>query len=169
MNRRVFLIGAVALTGCGAGLGEQTTMPLIQTEITLHRHAGQALVGQPIREWHWGGSALTASTALLRGDLGLPRIVHCRLAIAWTPNDRGHGETAVRLSLGDNGPANIEQVAVFRGTGSAPIVSGEDVAEILNAKVILPRVYKHLMLQFLGNGVASPQVYAAWLEPVWEV
>jgi hypothetical protein len=145
----------------------------IQSEFTLYRDAANGLIGTVDgANWAWPGQALTASTFVLRADLGMGRVKHARWVLVWNPRTSNPASpTGVRLVSADLGPANIAEVARIVSPSDAaynsPKVDAVEVTAALNA-IIGAGQLKTIGQQTFGNGGNGCLIYASWLEVVWE-
>lgn len=144
------------------------TSAAAQTDFTFYRNPQTPIVGTADgAAFAFPGSALTASSFRLRGDLISRPILSAKWIIVWNPNTTS-GYTAVRLVKGDDGPANLVELGrVQHNNYTSPKVDVIDITPALQ-DIALNKLYKQILQQTAGNGANGPLIYASWIEIVWE-
>ena len=138
-----------------------------QTDFTFYRNPQTSLIGTVSgSSFAYPGSALTASSFRLRGDLINRPVQSAKWVIVWNPNTTS-GYTAVRLVKGDDGPSNISEIArVQNNNYTNPRVDGVDITLEIQA-ILNNNEYKQILQQTAGNGSNGAKIYASWIEIVW--
>lgn len=108
----------------------------MQTEIILFKNSQNPLVGTVAgSSWAWPGVALSANTYKLHANyLRSANLRFSRWVLVWNPqviDTVGFSPTGVRLVKFDDGPTNIQQIAVVNSpsgrTYNSPKVDSFDV------------------------------------------
>lgn len=139
-----------------------------QTDFTFYRNPSTPIYGTTNgAAFAFPGNALTASSFRFRGDLGFRPILSAKWIIVWNPNTTS-GYTAVRLVKGDDGPANLVELArVQHNYYTSPKVDAVDITAALQG-IVNNQQYKQILQQTAGNGAYGALIYASWIEIVWE-
>lgn len=107
------------------------------------------------------GAALTASTAMLRFDMGLAPVAFAQWVVVWTPINP---IAAIRLVHFDDGPQNIVEMARIQGQNSAtPLNKRAVVTEQINW-LVDGRVKKNIGFQVQDDNVSNWTLFEVCLE-----
>ncbi len=115
--------------------------------------------------WNYPGNALSASSFRWFQLADPTKLEWARWTLVWNPNSPRSGVyVGARLVLADDGPANLQQIAVIvRNSGSNPCVDAFDVTDALRAS---PN--KQIIQQTQGDSIASgPFIYASSIDLRW--
>jgi len=145
-----------------------TYIPLQDSGWEFYRDAGTGLACVTSTTWGFPGAALTASTRRFYGDLMKGRqILQAIWLLAWNPAT-GSIPTGVQLVKFDNGPLNIESIAIIESASTyTPIGSGVYITEELQA-ILDAGEFKQLGQRTHGNGSNGCLIYASWIEIIWK-
>lgn len=138
-----------------------------QTDFTFYRDPKNALIGTTSgSSYAFPGTALTASSWRLRGDLVNRPILHAQWMLVWNPNTVS-GYTGVRLIKSDNGPSNMVEIARLTNNNyTSPRVDSVNITAALQ-DIVNNGQYKQILQQTAGNGTDGAMIYASWIEIIW--
>jgi hypothetical protein len=142
---------------------------LLQTEMTLVRHAGEPVDVPNDGKWYFPGSALSASMSQLHATSGMAKLHSARWVVAWNPRAPHASPSGVQLVHADSGPSNVCGIAQFlKSKKTSPVVDAADVTAALNG-ILAGGASKFLGHQLVGNGTNSPLLYSSVIECVWQL
>jgi len=172
VSRRGFaalLSGGLFATSRGAAA--QTPPPTATATFAIIDFFGQepraweAVEGYPDAQYNFlAGSAASASTRRIPGDLGLKPVTRATWQLIWTAPG---AQAAVELAHIDPGFLNYTQFAELRPrVVQAPDIQYVDVTAAVNS-VIAQRRIKYLVCRARGDGQAGSLIYGSSIELVW--
>lgn len=169
LTRRAF--GAAFVVGLGTVPRGSAAQTIGNATFTVVDFFGQeprsweAVIGYPHAEYkHLAGSAASASTRRLPGDLGLKPVARATWQLIWTAPGP---QAAAELAHCDSGFANYTQFAELRPrVWQAPDIQSQDVTAALNAAIAQRRL-KFLVCRVTGNGTTGSTIFGSSLELVW--
>lgn len=128
--------------------------------------ANGALVSSANATPAFAGNALTASTKFFPFALGqYAKAKWARIVVVWAS---GSSQNKVRIISMEDGPTNIQEMALVSGLDSpSPIVGGAMITDQFNA-LVDGGVNKHIGFQMQGNGTQYT-IYEVRLEVAFEV